>query len=215
MIRRVYERSIQSRLLDRVIVATDDHRIYDQISTIGGEALLTSDQHANGTERCNEVAQIEDSYDYYINIQGDEPYIHPDQIDLVADLLDGQTELATLVKAIDHLEDLDDFGEMKVVFSQQMEALYFSRSCIPHLRNIRSDMRLHHHTYYKHIGIYGYRKDVLSNIATLSPTPLESAENLEQLRWMENGYRIKVGITDLDSQMIDTPEDLKKLKYFE
>jgi 3-deoxy-manno-octulosonate cytidylyltransferase (CMP-KDO synthetase) len=215
MIRRVYEQAVQSSLLDKVIVATDDQRIYDQITSIGGEAMITSSGHSNGTERCNEVAHREPDYDYYINIQGDEPYIHPIQIDLVAKLLDGKTELATLVKSIDQPADLDDPGEMKVVFNHNKEALYFSRSCIPHLRNIPADSRLDNHTFYKHIGIYGYRKDILAEIATLPSTKLETAEKLEQLRWMEHGYRIKVGITTLDSQMVDTPADLEKLKYFE
>jgi len=211
MIRRVYERACESQLLDRLIVATDDQRIFNEIAKSGGTAMMTSADHTNGTERCAEVSESLPEYDYIINIQGDEPYIHPDQIDIVARLLDGETELATLVKKINDPKVLDDPTEMKVIFNRNHEAIYFSRSCIPYLREVSPEERLSNHDFYKHIGIYGYRKDILKEITKLPHSPLEEAEKLEQLRWLENGYTIKLGFTILESQMIDTPEDLMKL----
>lgn len=212
MITRVYEQAVRSKLIDKVVVATDDERIFNEIAKAGGTAIMTSPDHTNGTERCAEVALNESSYDYFINIQGDEPYIHPDQVDLVAELLNGEVELATLVKKVEDLSVLDDPTEMKVIFNNKHEALFFSRNCIPHVRDVPLADRLNHFDFYKHIGIYGYRRDVLLEIANLPPTPLEMAERLEQLRWIEHGYRIKIGFTTLESQMIDTPEDLQKLK---
>lgn len=215
MITRVYEQSLKSELLSDVMVATDDERIFHEINQNGGKVVMTSPLHKNGTERCAEVARNFPEFDYFINIQGDEPYIHPSQIDALCNLLDGHVELATLIKKIENENDLDDPTEMKVIFNNQMEALYFSRTCIPYCRDYAKSERLNQFTYYKHIGIYGYRKDLLQIITKLPVSSLESCESLEQLRWLENGYRIKLGITHLESQMIDTPADLVKLKIFE
>lgn len=215
MVERVYGQALKSRKLDRAVVATDDRRIYDHIKGIGGEATMTDPEHANGTERCNEVALAESAFDYYINLQGDMPYVRPGQIDMLAGLLDGKTELATLAKKIDHADELDNPGIVKVTFNKQREAMYFSRACIPFLRDMPPGQRLSLHDFYKHIGLYGYRKDVLHRIASLPPAPLESAEKLEQLRWMENGHKIKIGITNRDNQTVDSPEDLKKFETYE
>lgn len=211
MIRRVYEQCKKSQKLDDVIVATDNRRIYDEVLSFNGKAMMTQESHRNGTERCAEVLSHLEDYDYAINIQGDEPFIWPEQIDEVAGLLDGRAELATLVKEIEYASVLDEPTEIKVVINRQHQAIYFSRSCIPHLRNLPKDQWLHHHTFYKHIGIYGYRRDILFEITQLPMGILEAAESLEQLRWIENGYKIITGTTAYDSTMIDTPEDLKKV----
>ncbi|RED97497.1 3-deoxy-manno-octulosonate cytidylyltransferase [Marinoscillum furvescens] len=211
MIRRVYEQAVQSKLLARVVVATDDHRIADEITHIGGNVLMTSSTHRNGTERCGEVLQTYPEYDYVVNIQGDEPYVHPDQIDLLCDTLDGNVELATLAKKITQEATLHDPSKIKVTFDRTGKALYFSRTCIPYLRDHNSNL-LAHHDFYKHIGLYAYRSDILPKINQLPPGKLEQAESLEQLRWMENGYSIQVGITTLDSQMVDTMADVAHLE---
>ena len=211
MIRRVYEQAIKSQLVDKIIVATDDRRIFEEVEHFGGDVVMTSTAHRNGTERCAEVIREHTGYDYVINIQGDEPFIHPEHIDSVATLLDGNTQLATLIKKIKDPAVLDDPSEMKVIINQHQEAIYFSRTCIPYLRDVKPEDRLKKHIFYKHIGIYGYRRDILLEITGLPPGTLEMAEALEQLRWLENGYTIKLGLTTLESQMIDTPEDLAKL----
>lgn len=213
MIMRVYEQAVKSQKLDTVIVATDDQSIYDEVQNHGGTVMMTGDHHLNGTERCNEVLQkAKESYDYAINIQGDEPYIQPEMIDQLAAILDGNTELGTLVKKIDDPEALENPNTMKVVFNNNDEALYFSRNCIPHLRGIPSAEWLTHHDFYKHIGIYAYRADILEKITALPPSGLEKAESLEQLRWLENGLKIKIAKTEYESQGVDTPEDLNRLE---
>ena len=213
MIRRVYERACKAKKLHDVVVATDDQRIFDEIISHGGKAKMTSTDHMNGTERCGEVVEKADiAYDYAINIQGDEPFIHPEMIDQLATILDGQTALGTLVKKVEDPAVLDNPNSIKVVMSKEMKALYFSRSCIPYLRGKAANERLASHTYYKHIGIYAYRADVLSQITQLPSGNLEVTESLEQLRWMENGFEIKVAITEHESQGIDAPEDLEKIQ---
>lgn len=211
MIQCVYEQAQKSSLLNELYVATDDQRIFDEVTGFGGQVLMTSPYHNNGTERCAEVAFTYPDFDYIINIQGDEPYIHPNQIDILGKMLDGQIELATLVKPITLLDELDDPGEMKVIFNKNNEAIYFSRASIPYLRDVSPDQRLKAHPFYKHIGIYAYRSDILKEIVQLPKSSLEQAESLEQLRWIENGYKIQLGFTNLDSRMIDTPADLAKL----
>lgn len=198
-------------MLHHVIVATDSDRIYDEVMNFGGKAVMTKQSHQNGTERCAEVLARTPGYDYVINIQGDEPFIRPEQIDEVAALLDGQVEIATLVRQIQDPDLLDQPTEVKVVLNQAREAVYFSRSCIPYVRNYPRNEWLDHATFYKHIGIYAYRADVLQKISRLPPGNLEVAESLEQLRWIENGYQIQTAITAYDSTMIDTPEDLEKV----
>ncbi|WP_421869686.1 3-deoxy-manno-octulosonate cytidylyltransferase [Marinoscillum sp.] len=211
MIQCVYTQACQSSLLDEVIVATDDQRIYDEVISFGGQVIMTSSSHKNGTERCAEVINQRKDIDYIVNIQGDEPFIHPEQIDTVCRMLTGQVEIVTLVKPIQNYDELDDPGEMKVVFNNKNQALYFSRACIPFQRDVRPELRMEHHTYYKHIGIYAYRSDVLPKLVSLDSSSLETAESLEQLRWLENGYSIQLGFTNLESHMIDTPADLAKL----
>lgn len=213
MIRRVYEQACKAQNLADVVVATDDQRIFDEIVQHDGKAVMTSAAHLNGTERCGEVMQKSDAtYDYAINIQGDEPFIHPEMIDQLAAILDGTTQLGTLVKKVDDEAVLDNPNAIKVVFSKQMRALYFSRSCIPFLRGKAQSGRLAAHEYYKHIGIYAYRADVLKEITKLPAGKLEVAESLEQLRWLENGFQINVAVTPHESQGIDAPEDLEKIQ---
>ncbi len=206
MIRRVYEQASKSKLLQEIIVATDDERIYNEVKTFGGKVVMTSQEHTNGTERCAEVASTIQA-DAIINIQGDEPFIHPEQIDLLAACFnDSNTEIATLILPHALNDDLINAARIKVVVNKQMEAMYFSRSVIPYVRNETNV------PFYKQIGIYGFRKDVLTQLVKLKPSVLEQTESLEQLRWLENGYRIKCAVTDLESISIDTPVDLLKLK---
>ena len=172
---------------------------------------MTSADHASGTDRCFEVLMKETvPFDYVINVQGDEPFIAPQQIDLLASLLDGKTELATLIKKIDSVEQLFNPNLVKAVINKNSEALYFSRAPIPWFRNMEQVEWVTHHTYYKHIGMYAYRKDVLEKITQLGISALEKTESLEQLRWLENGYKIKVKETQIETIGIDTPEDLEK-----
>ncbi|MEQ9231643.1 MAG: 3-deoxy-manno-octulosonate cytidylyltransferase [Cyclobacteriaceae bacterium] len=209
MIQRVFEQASKSSSLAEVIVATDDERIQECVLGFGGKVAMTSPDHTNGTERCAEVAET-NSADYYINIQGDEPFIHPEQIDTLAAILDGSTQLGTLVKKITDPSLLDNPNTMKVVLKKNWEALYFSRNCVPFVRDAEKKDWLYHHTFYKHIGIYAYRADVLSEITKLPQGLLEKAESLEQLRWLENGYTIKVAETEHESMGIDTPEDVDR-----
>lgn len=212
MIRRVYEQASKSSLLHAVVVATDDQRIADEVISFGGRYVFTSDTHQSGTDRCAEVADHFPDIDAVVNIQGDEPFIDPEQIDLVARCFeDNQVQLATLVKAITDAEDLFNPNIPKVVLNSLQEAIYFSRQTIPYVRNQPAAQWLTAFPYYKHIGIYGYSVAALQAITKLPPSSLELAENLEQLRWLENGYKIKVRITTLETLAIDTPEDLKKL----
>ncbi|XWW45609.1 3-deoxy-manno-octulosonate cytidylyltransferase [Fibrella sp. USSR17] len=215
MIQRVVEQARQAASLTAVVVATDDARIYDHVRSFGGEVVMTGMHHQSGTDRCQEVVEkLGGTYPYVVNIQGDEPFIQPRQIDLLTSVLDGATELATLVKAITDPAVLMNPNSPKVVVSQTdgvlREALYFSRQPIPYQRSRPTDVAswLQNHTYWKHIGLYAYRTDILARITQLPPSLLENAEALEQLRWIENGYRIRVVETDLESYGIDSPEDL-------
>lgn len=210
MIRRVYTQAKKSSLLTKVVVATDHEEIFNHVEEFGGEVCMTSVHHASGTDRCYEVLSKENtSFDYVINIQGDEPFIAPEQIDLLASLLDGETELATLIKKIDSVEQLFNPNLVKVVVNKNLEAMYFSRSPIPYFRNLDQAEWVTHHTYFKHIGMYGYRNSVLEKITRLNLSALEKAESLEQLRWLENGFKIKVTETAIETIGIDTPDDLK------
>lgn len=212
MIQRVVEQARQAQSLSRVVVATDDDRIRDHVLAFGGEVVMTSVDHQSGTDRCQEaVEQLGKPADYVINIQGDEPFIQPRQIDLLTSVLDGRTELATLVKVIDDAQTLLNPNSPKVVLNRMGETLYFSRQPIPYLRGQPPEAWLQQHTYYRHIGLYAYRTDILAQITQLPPSSLEQAESLEQLRWLENGYRIRAVVTDLDSHGIDTPEDLARI----
>lgn len=212
MIRRVYEQALLSERLTKVVVATDDERIFEHVRMFGGEVRMTRPDHPSGTDRCAEVAGYYPEGDFVVNIQGDEPFIQPEQIDLLIDTLLEQKHLsiATLAKKIEQPEALENPNIVKVVLSQSGEALYFSRLPIPFLRGIEPENRLSQHTFYKHIGLYGFQRETLQRITALSPTPLERAESLEQLRWLENGYRIAVRITEMETMGIDTPEDLER-----
>ncbi|MTI30048.1 3-deoxy-manno-octulosonate cytidylyltransferase [Xanthovirga aplysinae] len=210
MIQRVYEQSQKASALSNVVVATDDEKVFSHVREFGGEVIMTASHHQSGTDRCFEaLGKQKESFDYVINIQGDEPFIAPQMIDELAANLDGKTELATLIKQITEERKLFDPAEVKVVYDLQMNAIYFSRETLPHLRGIPRENWLKQHAFYKHIGIYAYRADVLSTISALESSALEKAESLEQLRWIENGFKIKVAITDLESIGVDTPEDLE------
>jgi 3-deoxy-manno-octulosonate cytidylyltransferase (CMP-KDO synthetase) len=212
MIQRVYEQCAKSPSLAEVIVATDDERILDHIHDFGGKAVMTSVNHQSGTDRCAEVAANHPEYDVVINIQGDEPYIDPVQISKVAAcFLNDDTQIATLIKKITHADDLHNANSPKVIINKLGEAIYFSRTAIPYIRGHEPTDWLALYTYFKHIGIYGFRSEVLQAVTRLPISSLEKAESLEQLRWIENGYRIKVAETDLETQSVDTPEDLKKI----
>jgi 3-deoxy-manno-octulosonate cytidylyltransferase (CMP-KDO synthetase) len=213
MIQRVYERSKKSRSLDRVIVATDDERIMHAVSAFGGEVCMTSANHPSGTDRCAEVLQkLNLSCDAIINIQGDEPFIDPKQIDLVSECFDDErTELATLIRKIESTEVLFNENSPKVIVDTAHFAIYFSRHAIPFMRGVPPQDWLMRHSFYQHIGIYGYRVDVLKKITTLKQSALEQAESLEQLRWIEHGFKIKTAVTTLETIAIDTPADLEKI----
>lgn len=203
MIRRVYEQASKSKLMNEVIVATDDERIFNEVKNFGGKAMMTSAKHQSGTDRCAEAAATIDT-DYIINIQGDEPFIEPEQIDLLAGLFTGDVQITTLIRLETRSEELQNPSRVKVVVNNRMEALYFSRSPIPFLRDKQSFTA----KYYTHVGIYGYSQKALSQLVKLPPSMLELAEALEQLRWLENGYRIQCANTTHHSLSIDTPEDL-------
>lgn len=212
MLQRVYEQAKKCDRLAEVVVATDDDRIFNHVKDFGGTAVMTSSSHQSGTDRCAEVAALRPEYDVIINIQGDEPYIDPEQISILASCFnDGTTEIATLVKKVKDEYELFNPNSPKVLINKNAEAIYFSRSPLPHIRGQQQQHWLEHFTYFKHIGIYGYRADVLQQITRLAVSPLEKAESLEQLRWIENGYKIKVAETIMETVAIDTPDDLKKL----
>lgn len=212
MIQRVYEQALKARCLEKVVVATDDDRIAKVVEEFGGNVIMTSTTHKSGTDRCAEVAKVYRNYDAIINIQGDEPFIHPEQINYVGHCFrDEETQIATLVKKITSNDELFNENVPKVVVGNR-KALYFSRWPIPYIRDIEDDLWLSNHTYFKHIGIYGYKWDVLIKIARMAPSSLETAESLEQLRWLENGYSVTVDETPFESIAIDTPEDLIKVE---
>ena len=210
IVHRVYLQATKASLLTDVVVATDHQAIYDEVTAFGGQAVMTSAQHRSGTDRCMEALQkVGGNYDFVINIQGDEPFIDPAQINQLASILNQQVQLGTLVKKFTDHNQLLSANTAKVILNSKQQAIYFSRAPIPYLRNHPQDQWLQHHTYYKHIGIYAYRTDVLAAVTKLPPSALEEAEALEQLRWIENGYTIHVGLTDIETIGIDTPEDLE------
>lgn len=213
MIQRVYEQAC--KVLDRVCVATDDERIFNAVQSFGGQVVMTSTEHRSGTDRCFEAyTNLGGREDVVINIQGDEPFIKPEQIEsLIACFDSPQTQIATLVRPFEEAEGYEALANPnspKVVINEHREALYFSRSIIPYLRGVEPTEWPARHTYYKHIGMYGYRADVLARITRLPQSSLEMAESLEQLRWLQNGYTVKVGITTQETIGIDTPADLEK-----
>ena len=212
MIQRVYAQVKKSKQLQQVVVATDDQRIYDHVLSFGGAACTTAEKHPSGTDRCFEAMNKQsEKFDFAINIQGDEPFIDPNQIDLLCSSITIQTELATLIQKIATLDQLNSPGEAKVVINKDHEAIYFSRSPIPFVQKFEQKDWLNQTTFYRHVGLYAYRADVLEKITKLSPSLLEKAESLEQLRWIENGFRIKTVETEMEESIcIDTPEDLEK-----
>ncbi len=214
MIQHVYERSAEA--LGYVAVATDDDRIKDAVMQFGGRVVMTSREHRSGTDRCAEaVVKISDETgekpDAVINIQGDEPFIKPGQISQLAEAFnDPSVHIATLIKQIDNNEELFDPALPKVVFNIKNEALYFSRWPLPYVRDVEKNSWTEKFSFYRHLGMYGYRTATLTEIAKLMPSPLECAESLEQNRWLENCYIIKVIVTEYGSFSVDTPEDLQK-----
>jgi 3-deoxy-manno-octulosonate cytidylyltransferase (CMP-KDO synthetase) len=217
MIERVYNQV--AGLVDEVCVATDDDRIRSAVEAFGGHVVMTSPDHKSGTDRCYEAAmKLGGDCDVVINIQGDEPFIQPEQIEAVkACFADADTQIATLVKPFDKdapLSLLENPNSPKVVVDARSHALYFSRSVIPYMRGKERTEWLRHHDYYKHIGLYAYRLEVLRQITALPQSELEKVESLEQLRWIENGYTIKVGICHTETIGIDTPEDLARAEEF-
>lgn len=217
MIQRVYEQV--KKAMDDVWVATDDERIFSAVERFGGKAVMTSSEHQSGTDRCFEAFQkIGESFDVILNVQGDEPFIQPEQILLLKSCFDSsEIELATLVKPFkkeDGFDALSNPASPKVVLNSRSEAIYFSRSVIPYIRDAAPSQWLEKHIFYKHLGIYGYRADILEKITRMPQSHLEKAESLEQLRWIENGLRIKVGITQMETIGIDTPEDMERALRF-
>lgn len=217
VIQRVYEQV--AGVLDDAVVATDDERIRDAVRAFGGRVEMTSPDHRSGTDRCREAYdRLGVEYDVVVNVQGDEPFIQPSQLEAVKRCFDDpETDIATLVKPFteaDGLAALENPNSPKVVLDAQSRAIYFSRSVIPYLRGVERAEWLARHTFYKHIGLYAFRTDVLRAVTALPQSALEKAESLEQLRWLENGYKIGVGISEVETIGIDTPEDLEKAERF-
>lgn len=216
MIQRVYEQAKKAASLTGVVVATDDTRIENHVKSFGGNVVMTSETHQSGTDRCFEaITTFDASADVVINIQGDEPFIQPAQIDLLASCFyESGVQLATLVKKINRYEELVNTNIPKVALRANGDAIYFSRQSIPHIRGKEITEWLTAHTFYKHIGIYGYTTKTLAEITKLSPSSLELSEGLEQLRWLENGYFIRTKTTDFETVAVDVPDDLQKLTNF-
>lgn len=217
MIMRVYEQA--KKAYENVYVATDDQQIFEHVKQNNGKVILTSTEHKSGTERCAEAYNIikneeKRSFDIVVNIQGDEPFISENQLKSILTCFSKNTQIATLTKKITDYNDIFDINKPKVVFDNNLFAIYFSRSPIPYFRNIEKSNWLNHGDFYKHIGLYAYNSDILQEIVKLKQSKLELAESLEQLRWIENGFKIKVKITDEETISVDTAEDLEKAKLF-
>ena len=217
VIQRVYEQV--AGVLDDAVVATDDERIYEAVRAFGGKVEMTSTAHRSGTDRCREAYDKQGrEYDVVVNVQGDEPFIRREQLEALKRCFENPaTDIATLVKPFsesDGLAALENPNSPKVVLDGESCALYFSRSVLPYLRSVPREEWLSKHTFYKHIGIYAFRSEVLRKVTALPQSPLEVAESLEQLRWLETGFRIGVGITDAETVGIDTPEDLTRAEAF-
>jgi 3-deoxy-manno-octulosonate cytidylyltransferase (CMP-KDO synthetase) len=217
VIQRVYEQV--KGVFDRAVVATDDERIESAVKAFGGDVVMTRTDHKSGTDRCYEAAmKVGGDYDVVVNIQGDEPFIQHSQLEAVKHCFDDpDTQIATLVKPFrpeDGFVALENVNSPKVVVNLRQQAIYFSRSIIPYMRNRDKQEWLPNHSYYKHIGLYAYKTDVLRDITRLPQSSLEIAESLEQLRWIENGYVIKVAESQVETIGIDTPEDLQKAEAF-
>lgn len=215
MIQRIFEQSKKVKQFSNVIIATDDLRIFNHVKEFGGEVVMTSSLHQSGTDRCAEVVNqlVGGNIDIAVNIQGDEPFINPIQIEqLISCFQDEDVKIATLIKKTTILSEITNPNVVKVIIDSLKNAIYFSRQAIPYKRNVNQNKWNEHVDYYKHIGIYAYTTDTLCNITKLKQSKLELAESLEQLRWLENGYKIKTALTELENIAIDTPEDLEKIK---
>lgn len=214
VIQRVYEQAVS--VLDEAYVATDDERIFQTVTGFGGQAVMTRTDHKSGTDRIEEaVEKLATDADVIINIQGDEPFIQASQIETLMHLFDDpETQIGTLGKPFETMEAVQNPNSPKIVCDRRGFALYFSRSVIPYVRNKEQQEWLQHFPYLKHLGLYAYRREVLHEVTQLPQSPLELAESLEQLRWLENGYRIRVGKTDVETVGIDTPEDLQRAEEF-
>ena len=214
VIQRVYEQAVS--VLPEAYVATDDERIFQAVEAFGGRAVMTRADHKSGTDRIEEaVEKIATDADVIINIQGDEPFIQPSQIETLIQLFDDPaTQIGTLGKRFETIDAVRNPNSPKIVTDRRGFALYFSRSVIPYIRGIEADEWLTHYPFLKHLGIYAYRREVLAEVTRLPQSALEKAESLEQLRWLENGYRIRVGLTDVETVGIDTPEDLARAEAF-
>ncbi len=212
MIQRVYEQ-VQKSHIDKIIVATDDTRIFEHVQSWNGNATMTNPEHPSGTDRCAEVAFQYPEFDFILNIQGDEPLIHPETINqLIQTLKNPKCEIATAYTHFEDTETLFSVSEAKIVTDKQGKILYFSRSVIPYQRNIKdNELWLSKYEYKKHLGIYGFRRQVLLEIANIPPSPLEQSESLEQLRWLENGYQIYGFYTPHDAFGVDTPADIERI----
>jgi 3-deoxy-manno-octulosonate cytidylyltransferase (CMP-KDO synthetase) len=214
MIQRVYEQA--SKSVSLVYVATDDIRIFDAVFKFGGRAVMTSISHQSGTDRCAEAVtliskDINKPVDIVINIQGDEPFIKPEQINILKNCFTAKdVEIATLVRKVLPAEDINNSNQPKVILSSEGDAIYFSRTAIPYLRDVDQKEWTKKHVFYKHIGLYAYRTETLKKLTVLERSPLEIAESLEQNRWIENGYKIRTAVTIWETVGIDTPDDLKK-----
>ena len=214
VIQRVYEQAVS--VLPEAYVATDDERIFQAVEAFGGRAVMTRADHKSGTDRIEEaVEKIATGADVIINIQGDEPFIQPSQIETLMQLFDDPaTQIGTLGKRFETIDAVRNPNSPKIVTDNRGFALYFSRSVIPYIRGIETDEWLTHYPFLKHLGIYAYRREVLAEVTRLPQSALEKAESLEQLRWLENGYRIRVGLTDVETVGIDTPKDLARAEAF-
>ncbi len=215
MVRRVVEQARQAATLAHVVVATDDARIVDHVRGFGGDAVLTAPHHPSGTDRCHEALTMAAAgpYDAVVNIQGDEPFIAPQQIDAVCHVLrEAPGGIATLAQVVTDERELDDPGEVLITVDKDMDALYFSRAAIPFLRDAGTAPRHERHRFLKHVGLYAYTAEALARAVALPPSTLETAEGLEQLRWLENGMRVRVGITAHPAFCVDTPADLEEAR---
>lgn len=214
VIQHVYEQA--AKVLDAVYVATDDERIYNKVLAFGGKAVMTSTEHHSGTDRIEEALEkVGGDFDVVVNIQGDEPFIAQSQIETLCQcFVDKATQIATLGKPFECIEAAENPNSPKIVVDNRGYALYFSRSIIPFVRGTERQDWLSKYPFLKHLGIYAYRTNVLKEITKLPQSSLEQAESLEQLRWLQNGYRIKVGLTDVETVGIDTPDDLQRAEEF-
>lgn len=214
VIQHVYEKV--AAVLEAAYVATDDERIYDAVKSFGGQVVMTRTNHKSGTDRIEEaIEKIGGEWDVVVNVQGDEPFVAKSQLDTICHCFDDPTtQIATLGKPFESMEAVQNPNSPKIVVDNMGFAMYFSRSVIPYVRGKEKSSWLTHYPFLKHLGIYAYRKDVLRQVTQLPQSSLEIAESLEQLRWLQNGFKIKVGTTDVETVGIDTPQDLERAEEF-